>query len=119
MQLDHWVNIYNAELRKVGDANFFQFTTEDTQQNCIEHYETCDIERLLANLHWAECEKVRVAIVWYFVEQCVIEERRMLLLLTEQQVEWHKHQRKMLLHLLHCVMKMDILDMLALVLDCL
>ena len=69
---------YNAEIRKVGDANLRQLSAKDIRHNAIENDEIWDIERLMSNSDWSVYQYVWDGIWWYFVQPRVIEERRML-----------------------------------------
>ena len=97
----------NAEIRKVGDANLRQLSAKDIQENGIENHEIWDIKRLMSNSDWAVYQHVRVGIRWYFVQQRVVEERRMLQLHGQRLIKWLKHQGNVLLNLLHREMRMD------------
>jgi len=52
-QLDNLVKKYNAEIRKVGEANLRQLSAKDIRENGIENDEIQDIERLMSNSDWA------------------------------------------------------------------
>lgn len=106
-QLDNLVKKYNAEIRKVGDANLRQLSAKDIRENGIENDEIWDIERLMSNSDWAVYQYVRDGIRWYFVQQRVVEERRMLQLHAQRLMKWLKHQGNVLLNLLHREMRMD------------
>jgi len=106
-QLDNLVKKYNAEIRKVGDANLGQLSANDIRENGIENDEIWDIERLMSNSDRAVYQYVRDGIRWYFVQQRVVEERRMLQLHAQRLIKWLKHQGNVLLNFLHHEMRMD------------
>ena len=106
-QLDNLVKKYNCEIRKVGDANLRQSSAEDIRENGIENDEIWDIERLMSNHDWVVYQCVRDGIRWDFIQQRVVEERRMLQLHPQGLINWFKHQGNVLLNLLHREMRMD------------
>jgi len=106
-QLDNLVKKYNAEIRKVGEGNLRQLSAKDIRENGIENDKIWDIERLMSNSDWAVYQYVRDGIWWYFVQQRVVEERRMLQLHAQRLIKWLKHQGNVLLNLLHREMRMD------------
>jgi len=106
-QLDNFVKKYNAEIRKVGDANLRQLSAQDIRENGIENDEIWDIERLMSNSDWVVYQYVRDGIRWNFVQQRVVEERRLLQLHAHRLIKWLKHQGYVLLNLLHREMRMD------------
>ena len=105
-QLDNLVKKHNAKICKVGDANLRQLSTKDVQENGIENDVIWDIQRLMTNYDWAVYQYVRDAMRWYFVQQWVVGERRMLQLHAQRLIKWLKHQGNVLLNLLHCKMRM-------------
>ena len=109
---------YNAEIRKVGDKNLRQLSAKDIRENGIEHDAIWDIERIMSNSDWAEYQYVRDGIRWYFVQQRVVEERRMLQLHAQRLIKWLKHQGNVLLILLHREMRMDSHHLQELLLHC-
>jgi len=117
-QPDNLVKNYNAEIRKVGDANLRQLSAKDIRENGIEHDAIWDIERIMSNSDWAEYQYVRDGIRWYFVQQRVVEERRMLQLHAQRLIKWLKHQGNVLLNLLHREMRMDSHHLKELLLHC-
>ena len=106
-QLDNLVKKYNAEIRKVGDANLGQLSTKDIRENGLENDEIWGFEKLLSNSDPAAYQYVRDGIRWYFIQQRVVEESRMLQLHAQRLIKWLKHQGNVLLNLLHHEMKMD------------
>jgi hypothetical protein len=106
-QLVNLVKKYNTEIRKVSDANLMQLSANNIKENGIENDEIWDIERLMSNSDWAVYRYVRDGIRLYFVQQRVIEERRMLLLHAQRLIEQLKHQGNVLLNHLHHEMRMD------------
>jgi hypothetical protein len=107
MQLNNLVKKYNTEICKVGDANLRQLSANDIQENGLENYEIWDIKRLLSNSDWAVYQYVMDGILWCFIQQLVVEERRMLQLHAQPLINWLKHQGNVLLNLLHCEMRMN------------
>jgi len=106
-QLDNLVKKYNGEICKVGDGNLRRSSANDIRENGIENDEVWDIERLISNSDLAVYQYVRDGIRWYFVQQQVVEERRMLQLHAQRLIKWLKHQANVLLNLLHREMRMD------------
>ena len=106
-QLDNLVKKYNTEIRKVGDANLRQLSAKYIRENGIENDEIWDIERFMSHSDWAVYQYVRDDILLYFVQQRVVEERRMLQLHAQRLIKWLKHQGNVLLNLLHREMRMD------------
>jgi len=106
-QLDNLVMKYNAEIRKVGDANLRQLSAKDIRENGIESDEIWDIERLMSISDWAVYQYVWDGIQWYFVQQRVVEESRIVQLHSQRLIKWLKHQGNVLLNLLHREMRMD------------
>jgi len=107
-QLDNLVKKYNAEIRKVGDANLRQLSAKDIQEKGIENNEIWNMEWLMSNSDSVVYQYVRDGIQWYFVQQQVVLERRMLQLHVQRLLKWLKHQGNVLLNLLHREMRMDI-----------
>jgi len=83
-----------------------QLSAKDIRENGIENDEIWDIERLMSNSDWAVYQYVTDGIGWYFVQQRVVEERRMLQLHAQMRIKWLKHQGYVLLNLLHHEMRM-------------
>jgi hypothetical protein len=84
-----------------------QLSAKDIRENGIENDEISDIESLVSHSDWAVYQDVRDGIHWYFVQQRVIEERRMLQLHAQRVIKWLKHQGNMLLNLLHHEIRTD------------
>jgi len=61
----------------------------------------------MSNSDWAVYQYDRDGIRWYFVQQRVVEKRRMLQLHAQWLIKWLKHQGNVLLNLLHREMRMD------------
>ena len=61
----------------------------------------------MSNSIGAVYQYIRDGIRWYFVQQWVIEERRILQLHAQRLIKWLKHQGNVLLNLLHSEMRMD------------
>ena len=106
-QLDNLVKKYNAEICKVGDANLRKLSAKDIRENGIENDEIWHIERVMSNSDWVVYQYVRDGVRWYFVQQRVVQERRMLQLHAQRLIKWLKHQGNVLLNLLHREMRMD------------
>jgi len=106
-QLDNLVKKYNAEIRKVGDANLRQLSAKHIRENGMENNKIWNIERPMSNSDWSVYQYVADGIRWYFVQETVVEERRMLQLHAQRLIKWLKHQGNVLLNLLHREMRMD------------
>jgi len=117
-QLDNMVKKYNAEIRKVREVNSRESSAKDIGENGIENDAIWDIERFMSNSDWAVIQYVRDGIWWYFVQQWVVEERRMLQLHAQRLIKWLNHQTDVLLNLLHCEMRMDSHHLEELLLHC-
>jgi hypothetical protein len=101
------VKKYNAEICTVSDANLRQLSAKDIRENGKENDDIWDMERFMSNSDWAVYLYVRNGIRCYFVQQRVVEERRMLQLPAQRLIKWLKHQGNVLLNLLHREMRMD------------
>jgi len=117
-QLNNLGKKYKAEIRKVGDANLRQLSAKHIRVNGIENDEIGDIGMLMSNSDWAVFQFVGDGILWYFVQQRVVEERRMQQLHAQRLIKWLKHQVDVLLNLLHYKMRMDSHHLKQLLLHC-
>ena len=117
-QLNNLGKKYKAEIRKVGDANLRQLSAKHIRVNGIENDEIGDIGMLMSNSDWAVFQFVGDGILWYFVQQRVVEERRMQQLHAQRLIKWLNHQTDVLLNLLHCEMRMDSHHLEELLLHC-